>query len=56
MFPKSNSSPKYVGKSKKAHTFHATREGGALFTPINRKVNTPSKVTVMKPAVYRMDF
>ena len=26
------------------------------YTPINRKVNTPSKETVIKPAIFRMNF
>ena len=28
----------------------------ASYTPINRKVNTPSKETVMKPAVFDINF
>ena len=26
------------------------------YTPINRKVNTPNKETVMKPAVFQVGF
>ena len=26
------------------------------YTPINRKVNTPSKETVMRPAVFELGF